>query len=87
MESNLNKYTYPDYFVPHPDIQHQKMMQKIWPHIEPNQLSFTMYMKYYQSTYIVLCENFEEYEKYLEDEFWNEFRLNSMKKRTKIITI
>ena len=87
MESSLTKYAYPDYFVKHPDIGHIEMTQKVFKHLEPERLDFSKYMYYHQMCYMILCQNFEEYLAYLDDEYWNQFRLESMKKRTKIITI
>lgn len=74
IENSVIKYTYPSYFVKHPNIGHQKMVEKIFPFLKPQKLDFNTYMKYHQIVYEILCQNFDEYLEYLEEEYWKEFK-------------
>ena len=74
MENNITRFTFPAYFVNHPSIGHQRMIEKIFPYLKPERLSFDNYIRYHQACYLVLCQNFDEYEAYLEEEYWKEFK-------------
>lgn len=74
MNSKLEKYIYPAYFVSHPNIGHQDMVQKIFPYLKPEIMDFNKYLRYYQICYLILCQNFNEYEEYLIEEHWKEFK-------------
>ena len=85
-ESNQQKMItemiYPDNFVKHPNIGHDKMVDKIFPYMKPERISFQEYLNYYQATYIVLANNFDEYLAYLEEQHWNNLKAKLNKPRT-----
>lgn len=65
---------YPAPYVKHPDIGHLSMTQKIFPYMKTGPMSFSEYMSYYQTTYAMLCKDFDSYLAYLEEEHWNNFK-------------
>ena len=76
MEPNikLEKFMYPAYYVSHANIGHQDMVQKIFPYLKPERMDFNKYLHYYQATYMILATNFSDYEDYLVEEYWKEFK-------------
>ncbi len=73
-DKSFYKFYYPAYFVKHPWIDHLNMTEKVFNHIKPTMLDFNKYIRHYQATYLILATNFDEYEEYLEEEFWKELK-------------
>jgi DNA-directed RNA polymerase subunit L len=73
-DKSFYKFCYPAYYVKHPWIDHVNMTAKVFMNIEPERLNFEKYIRYYETTYMILATNFDEYEEYLEEKFWNEFK-------------
>lgn len=71
---SLNNLFYPASFVKHPDIDHFEMVEKLFPLMEPRILNFTEYLIYYQETYRILCQDFDAYLEWREEQFWKELK-------------
>ena len=71
---DVAEYTYPDSYLPHPNIGHIDVLDKVMPLIKQKMVSFDDYLKLYQITYTILCLDFENYLKWRELEFWIELK-------------
>lgn len=83
IDTFIYKLSYPDSFVPHPEIGHREMVHTLFPFMKDmprDRITFQLFYKYTQATYVVLSRNFDQYLSYLNDKFWEDFR-NKRKKR------
>ena len=83
IDTFIYKLSYPDSFVPHPEIGHREMVYNLFPYIKSvprDQMTYEQYIKYIQATYVALSRNFDQYLEYLEQKFWDDFK-NKRKKR------
>lgn len=75
-EDNFKNLVYPDNFIIHPDIGHVEVVGELLPQIVDKPLTFKEYIKYYQTTYEILCRGFDTYLEYLDNKFWEDFFRN-----------
>ena len=76
IDDQFKKLVYPDNFIMHPDIGHVEVVGDLFQHMQPKTLDFKEYILYYQTTYEILCRDFDAYLEYLDDKFWRDFFRN-----------
>lgn len=76
IDDTFKKLVYPANFIMHPDIGHVEVVGELLPQIVDKPLTFKEYIKYYQTTYEILCRDFDTYLEYLDNKFWKDFFRN-----------